>query len=67
MTMIFEIEHHLWLDAICQNQNLWKNLLAKKNLRRPKTMYGWVNDMNTLHQQPAPYRYMKFDCSSLQL
>ena len=32
MTMIFKNEHHLQLDAIFQNQNFGKKLLAEKAL-----------------------------------
>ena len=32
MTMIFKNEHHLRLDAIFQNQNFGKKLLAEKAL-----------------------------------
>ena len=67
MTMIFEIEHHLWLDASCQNQNLGKNLLAEKTLLadQRQCQYDRVNEVNT--PTTSPYRYMNFDCSSLQL
>ena len=49
MTIRSEIEHHLWLDAICQNQNLGKNLLAEETLLadQRQCQYGWVNDINT--------------------
>ena len=67
MTMIFEIEHHLWLDASCQNQNLGKPVGRKNLAGRPKAMsiWHWVNEINT--PTTSPYRYMYFDCSSLQL
>ena len=67
MTVIFEIEHHLWLDASCQNQNLGKPVGRKNLAGRPKAMsiWHWVNEINT--PTTSPYRYMYFDCSSLQL
>ena len=56
MTMIFETEHQLWLDAICQNQNLGKNLLAEKTLLadQRQCQYGWVNDINTHTPTTSP-------------
>ena len=32
MAMIFEIKHHLWVDASCQIQNPGKNLSVEKTL-----------------------------------
>ena len=56
MAMIFEMERHLWLDAICQNQNLGKNLLAEETLLadQRQCQYGWVNDINTPTTSPIP-------------
>ena len=45
MTMIFKNEHHLRLDAIFQNQNFGKNLLAEKTFMADQgNVYGWVNE-----------------------
>ena len=56
MAMILEMERHLWLDAICQNQNLGKNLLAEKTFLadQRQCQYGWVNDINTSTTSPIP-------------
>ena len=70
MTMIFEIEHHLWLDAICQNQNLVENLMAGKTLLSDHRLCMIAERMisaPSTNNQPHAGSYMKFDCSSLQL
>ena len=54
MTMIFETEHHLWLDAICQNQNLGKNLFAEKTLLadQRQCMAEWMISIPSTNNQP---------------
>ena len=43
MTMVFEIQYHLWLDTSCQNQISWKKLVGRKNLAgRLQTMSIWL-------------------------
>ena len=56
MAMTFEMKRHLWLDAICQNQNLGKNLLAEKTFLADQRQCqdGWVNDINTPTTIPIP-------------
>ena len=54
MTMIFETEHYLWLDAICQNQNLGKNLFAEKTLLadQRQCMADWMISTPSTNNQP---------------
>ena len=69
--MIFEIEHHLWLDVSFQNQNLGENLLAEKTLLEDQRQCQndgceWTNDIT--NNQPIPVAIcMKSNCSNLQL
>ena len=56
-----EIEHHLWLDAICQNQNLGKKTCwQKKSCWQTKGNVDMAEWTKSTSQQPSPYRYIKW-------
>ena len=63
MVMIFEMQHQLWLDAIFLEKTCWQ----KKPCWQTKGNVNMAEWTIWTPQQTTPYRYMKFDCSRLQL